>query len=259
MNKNMKAILTCLSCVGIVGVGVSAVHDTNKHLEEKLSFKEYVRRYWKDYIPTLVVGTATITSVITNHVLTTKDVKGLCTIAAGSTALLADYKSEMKRQLTTEQYKGIVKGVAEKRAWVRDAKLHTISVQNIVSTSNEINEEPDTLFYDEFSDTWFYSTLYNVKNAMYHFNRNFQIGGGEISVDEFYNFLGIEPEMKWPQDLYGFGLNLLESGIYWIDFDICECEDKNGEKFYSIFFEWQPVEYSEEEGTYAEPGVNLIK
>lgn len=248
MNKKLNTILTSVSCIGVVGVGALAIHDTNKHINEKLSFKEYVNKYWKDYIGTMVVGAATITSIVTNHVFTTKDIKNLTAIALGTTALLSDYKSEINEQYGREGLENIVRGVAEKRA-AQVAEDHFISVQNIVSTNSEITEEPTTLFYDEFSDTWFYSTLFNVKNAMYHFNRNFALGG-EISVDEFYEFLGVKPNMQWPKDLYGFGLNLLEDGIFWIDFDICECKDKNGDKFYSIFFTFQPVEYNEEECTY---------
>lgn len=250
MNKKVKTALTCLSCLGVGGVALSAVHDTNKHSNEKLTIKEYTKKYWKDYILTASVGMATIGSIIANHTLTAKDIENLGALALSVTALLGDYKQKIKEVYGDKGLQKITSGVAEKRAAQMANAENYISIQSLVSTNNEIAGEPATLFYDEFSDTWFYSTLFNVKNAMYHFNRKFTLGG-EISVDEFYTFLGITPTIQWPKDMYGFGLNLLEEGIFWIDFDLVECKDKDGVTFYSISFTFRPVEYNEEELTYA--------
>lgn len=251
MNKKVKTALTCLSCLGIGGVALSAVHDTNKHSNEKLTAKEYMKKYWKDYILTASVSMATIGSIIANHTLTAKDIENFGALALSVTALLGDYKQEIKEVYGDEGLQKIASGVAEKRVAQMANAENYISIQNVVSTSTDAVEKSTILFYDEFSDTWFYSTLYNVKNAMYHFNRKFTTLGGEISVDEFYTFLGITPTIQWPKDMYGFGLNLFEEGIFWIDFDLVECKDKDGVTFYSISFTFRPAEYNEEELTYA--------
>mgnify|MGYP000867048717 CR=1 FL=1 len=53
-----------------------------------------------------------------------------------------------------------------------------------------------------------------VLQAEYHLNRNFALGGGFITLNQFYEFLGIEPvpggdEVGW----------MVSDGLYWVDFD----------------------------------------
>lgn len=250
MNKGWKAALTCFSCIGVAGVAGMAVHDTIKHDDKAnvLTPINYIKTYWKDYIPTMVVGTATIASIVTNHIISTKELKTLAAFAAGAAGLLADYKTAINEEFGKEGYEQIVRNVANRR--IQNAKEVNIYSTGLVSNNIDVHEDGNTLFYDEFTDTWFRSSLLNVKNAMYHFNRNFHLGGGIVCVDEFYEFLGIEPSMKWPDRMYGFGNNILDDGIYWIDFDICEAETDEGEKFYTIYFTYQPGEYDTEECNY---------
>ena len=56
----------------------------------------------------------------------------------------------------------------------------------------------------------------SVLNAQYHLNRNFTLRG-YVSLNEFYEFLGIEKVVCG--EGIGWGQDLLEDGIFWIDFD----------------------------------------
>lgn len=246
MKKGWKAVLTGMSCLGVIATAGVAVHDTIKHTDEKiLNPKTYIQIHWKDYIPTAIVAATTLGSIITEHVLTAKDTKALSAVALGTAGLLAEYKTAIKNEFGKEGYEQVVRHVSEQKA--KNVPIYT---NNFLSYQSEVSEDGNVLFYDEFSDTWFRSSLLNVKNAMYHFNRNFQLAGGVACVDEYYEFLGIVPNMKWPDRLYGYGNNILGDGIFWIDFDICEGKTGDGETFYTIYFTYEPGEYDLDEDTY---------
>ena len=74
--------------------------------------------------------------------------------------------------------------------------------------------EEERLFYDAISERYFQATISQVLQAEYHLNRNFALGGGFITLNQFYEFLGIEPvpggdEVGW----------MVSDGLYWVDFD----------------------------------------
>ena len=91
---------------------------------------------------------------------------------------------------------------------------------------------------------------------MYHFNRNFALAGGN-SLEDFYNLLGIKPLGKdgivIDLEYYGYGNNILEDGIFWVDFDLTESKNEDtGETYYIISFVWAPGVYDENEATYVQ-------
>ncbi|MBP5473996.1 MAG: hypothetical protein J6X92_04470, partial [Bacteroidales bacterium] len=62
-------------------------------------------------------------------------------------------------------------------------------------------DENEHLFYDEFSQRYFRSTFSQVVLAELYTNRNFALGGGEVSINDFYKFLGLDTP-KELKDLY---------------------------------------------------------
>ena len=70
------------------------------------------------------------------------------------------------------------------------------------------------MFYDPISERYFESTIGKVLQAEYHLNRNFMFAG-YISLNEFYEFLGIE-ETELGATV---GWNSCNGDIFWIDFN----------------------------------------
>ena len=76
--------------------------------------------------------------------------------------------------------------------------------------------------------------------AEYHLNRNFALGGGFITLNDFYTFLGIE---KIPEgDAIGW---MVSDGLYWVDFNHSKAmvdDGLNGEiECYIIDVDFPPV------------------
>ena len=112
------------------------------------------------------------------------------------------------------------------------------------------NEEKH-LFYDRYSNRMFKSTFGQVLQAEYHLNRNFILMGSQ-TVNDFYEFLGLEP-IPYGDD-YSWDI---ESGLQWIDFD--QMDEKftdDGVPYYEIKMVFYPERLDEYfiNDTYAELG-----
>lgn len=101
------------------------------------------------------------------------------------------------------------------------------------------NSEND-LFYDEYRGEFFESTLDNVREAMYHVNRNF-ILRGYTSLNEVYDFLNLSHTdqgdvLGWSAD-YGW----CYYGYSWIDYYCDRRESRDGTEYYAIVFPFPPT------------------
>ena len=101
------------------------------------------------------------------------------------------------------------------------------------------NSEND-LFYDEYRDEFFESTLDYVREAMYHVNRNFILRGYSI-LNEVYDFLNLSHTeqgdiLGWSTD-YGW----CYYGYSWIDYYCERRESRDGTEYYAIIFPFPPT------------------
>ena len=99
---------------------------------------------------------------------------------------------------------------------------------------DERNPDDMRLFYDTFSRRYFESTIAQVLEAEYHLNRNWSLGG-DVCVNDFYNFLGIEPidggdYLSW----------FYEDGISWIDFNHRKTVVEDGLEVYMVDIVYTP-------------------
>ena len=96
------------------------------------------------------------------------------------------------------------------------------------------------LFYDEYRDEFFESTLDYVREAMYHVNRNF-ILRGYSTLNEVYDFLNLPHTdqgdvLGWSAD-YGW----CYYGYSWIDYYCDRRESRDGKEYYAIIFPFPPT------------------
>ena len=96
------------------------------------------------------------------------------------------------------------------------------------------------LFYDEYRGEFFESTLDNVREAMYHVNRNF-ILRGYTTLNDVYDFLNLPHTeqgdvLGWSAD-YGW----CYYGYSWIDYYCDRRESRDGTEYYAIVFPFPPT------------------
>lgn len=107
----------------------------------------------------------------------------------------------------------------------------------------KVNSEP-LLFWDEFiPGNFYYATTDQIKDAMYHFNRNFSLRGS-ARYSEFLEFMNITPTERSKE--YGWNAWMMaeEGWASWIDFCIFKKED---EDWYRITYSYPPVSAKEME------------
>lgn len=201
--KHTPEILTGIGIAGMVTTTVLAVKATPKALvlieekkkeeqKEKLTAVETVQATWKCYIPAAAVS---LTSAA-------------CLIGASATnykrnaALTAAYQLT---KTTLEDYRGkVVEVVGEKKEHeIRDKiaqdKVKENPVQNntIVMTGNG-----NSLIYDSLSGRYFESSIEKIRKAQNDLNGQMIDGDMYVSLNEFYNEIGIPDtqmgeEMGW--------------------------------------------------------------
>ena len=104
----------------------------------------------------------------------------------------------------------------------------------------QLKNSENELFYDEYRGEFFESTLDNVREAMYHVNRNF-ILKGDATLNEVYDFLNLPHTeqgdvLGWSAD-YGW----CYYGYSWIDYYCDRRESRDGTEYYAIVFPFPPT------------------
>lgn len=99
------------------------------------------------------------------------------------------------------------------------------------------------MFYDAFSKRYFEKTIEQVLNAEYYINRNC-ILKGEVTVNEFYDFLGLK-HIDGGDDLIWFPCD----AYLWIDFNHRKVQLEDGLQCYIIEMMFEPM-LEEEYGPY---------
>lgn len=237
---NSATILTCLGAVGVVVTVVTAVKATPKAITlmeeakeekgEELTKVEAVKAAGPAYIPTIVMGAATVTCIFGANVLNKQKQASIMS----AYALLDNYHKAYRGKLIEihgeEADKEIRSAIARSRCDFHQIDLDT----------------PDGkfIFYDEISGESFVRYEREVMDAEYHLNRNFALRG-YASLNEFYEFLGL-PKTDFGEEM-GWSCS---DGYSWIDFEhTLITKDDGGPDIYAINAIFPPdTEYLREWG-----------
>lgn len=244
LNHYAPTILTCMGSVGVVLTAVMTAKATPKTLDilknaekekgEELTKLEIIIAISPVYIPATVIGACTIVCIFGANVLNKKHQAAL----ASAYGLLAQ---------SYQRYRKVANEVfgedADTRIQVEIAKDVYISGGCFCGNHSIYDEQKDSssetaLFYDSYSQRYFQSTLPKVMNAQYHLNRNFNLRG-DACVNEFYAFLGIK-DIDGGDEI-GWGDNLKNDGIYWIDFENQHVIMEDGMECYIISSSYEPT------------------
>lgn len=249
LRKASPTILSGLGAAGVIATSVLAVRATPKALRkiradskvnhdgdpEAYSKLEAVRSAWVCYIPAAISGTATIFCIFGANVLSKHQQAALTSAYALLNDSYNNYKDKLKELYGEEAHQKIIDAIAAEKA--KDVYITADGICESTSLSfDERNPDDMRLFYDAFSRRYFESTIAQVLEAEYHLNRNLSLGG-DVCINDFYNFLGIEPidggdYLSW--------FYFYEDGISWIDFNHRKTVLEDGLEVYVVDIVYTP-------------------
>lgn len=211
LKRNSSTILTCVGGVGVIATAVTAAKATPKAMAllgkakdekgEELTTFEKVRTAAPAYIPSAVMGAATIACIFGANALNKRQQAALMS----AYALLDNSYKEYKAKVT--------------ELYGEDADTE---VRKEIAKNHYEEQKPSTselqLFYDEFSQRYFESTTEKVLRAEYDLNRMLAECYG-VFLNEWYDLLGIET-VDYGDFLGWSTYELVETTwLSWVDFE----------------------------------------
>lgn len=180
VRTHRSTIMATAEVGGLVGTFVLTVranHKANERRHEAMAEKGEDLTTWQifvaeapAYILPFIIMLLTGGTIVLNDIWTVKDRKAWMATTVGLTKLLNDYKHNMSK----EQQEEVLKKMAE------EAK-------------SKVPDKPDgeqiRLFYDSFSDRYFWDTIENVLCAEADCNRRFN-EEGDTPLNYFYAAMG---------------------------------------------------------------------
>lgn len=234
LSRNASTILTCVGGVGVVATTVLAVKATPKAVrllenakEEKgedLTKLEIVKVAGPAYIPTAISGVSTIACVFGANILNKRQQASL----ASAYALLDNSYKEYKKKVVD--------------LYGKEADLEVrqeLAKDNYEDEGIEVTDG-NQLFYDQFSERYFETTMEKVVRAEYAINRKISLWGG-ADLNEFYDELGIPP-VDYGEFLGWSAGGLLEmTWSDWLDFEHEKVVMDDGLECYILSMSVEPM------------------
>ena len=240
--RHGSTILTVLGGVGAIATTVMAVKATPKALRlieeakkeknESLTKIEKVKVAGPSYIPTVITGIGTLTCIFGANVMSKKQQAALVSAYTLVDSSFKEYKHKLKELYGEEVHNEVTNAIAVEKA--KDVGIHSECLANSCELTSEEACGDRVLFYDEYSNRYFETTIEQVITAEYHLNRNFVLRGYTV-LNELYDFLGLEPTK------YGSAVGwAVEDELYWIDFNHRKTVLEDGLECYILETPWAP-------------------
>lgn len=209
--RNGSTVLTVVGGAGVVATSVMAVKATPKALRlleeakkekgEDLTKFEAVQVAGPSYIPAVITGAATLACIFGANALNKKQQAALMSAYALLDNSYKDYKKKVEELHGEEAAQEIKEELAKDKYKDTD-----ISV-----------DDNKLLFYDNFSERYFESTMEDVLQAEYAINRKITVWGGAY-LNELYEDLGL-PSVDYGEFLgWSCGTLSYNSWEPWLDF-----------------------------------------
>ena len=191
--KHSPEILTGIGITGMVASTVLAVKATPKALmlieeqkikldTDKLTPIETVKAAWKPYIPAALTGVVSVSCIIGASTVNAKRNAALATAYTISEKALIKYRDKVIETIGEKKEKEIREKVAQD-----EVNKKPVSNSPVILTS-----KGNTLCMDYLSGRYFKSDLDVIRKVINELNREMTYQN-YVSLDEFYNKLGLEP------------------------------------------------------------------
>lgn len=232
IRQNKATILTVAGAVGmVVSVGL-AIRNTAKYKDiihskstKQIDNIERLKVAIPLYLPVVLLTGSSLACII------------------GATVINAKHQRSMTAAyiLLENSFKQYKDKVVELYGSDAIQKVETeITNDKFEEEKPQLKISENDLFYDEYRGEFFESTLDNLREAMYHVNRNF-ILRGYTTLNEVYDFLNLPHTdqgdvLGWSAD-YGW----CYYGYSWIDYYCDRRESRDGTEYYAIVFPFPPT------------------
>jgi len=221
--KKNKA--TIFACVGAVGVVATAVLSANAALkaedilrqdkESNADKKTKALHIVPKLIPPVLAAGTTIAFIFMSNAANKKTQAALAGAYTLAVHKLTDYKAAVKKVCDEETVKKV-----DDELWVKRYSQWESVAANKICANDPVGKD-DQLFYDEFSERYFWSTPEKVKDAEYYLNWLFT-GNGTVTLNDFYRLLEID-ELPFGEEIgWDNYLGEVYFGYCWIDFEHLE-------------------------------------
>jgi hypothetical protein len=241
--KHSPTILTVLSIGGLIATVALAVNETPKVLDliederivrerEAISDKiiiepmtkfEIVKLVWPIYIPAIVMGGATIASIIGANSISTKRNAALTGAYFLSETALKDYQAKVIKTIGTNKAQLIKDELAQDK--VNNTKRND---NTIIMTGNG-----EVLCLDLISGRYLRSSFDKLKKAENEINHKL-ISEMWMSLNDIYGYIGLPPVNMGNSQGYDLG----NDGL--LEFDISTCMSDNDEPCLTFTFHATP-------------------
>lgn len=255
MKSESASLMAIAAVAGVIGTVVLAVKATPKAMqiiekeswkrheecEEPMTKKDIVKSAWKEYIPTAIVGAITIALIFGSNASNKHKLASL----TGACALLKEGHKRYSDKIR-ELYGNAVHDKIKEDISVEDAKKTEILGYDMVPMNDMVfspDDETEILMYENLSGLpgagrYFKTTPSRVMVAEMNLNRNFVIGA-EPDLNEFYEYLGLEPLKTGGLDGSVIGWDT-SGGYYWVDFKHIRQETDDGLVYYVLHTPYTP-------------------
>lgn len=236
LKKNTSTILTCLGAGGVVATVALAIKATPKALDKiqcaqvdkgeeilhklregaleksdagyilpKLTAIETLQACWKEYLPTVAVGTGSLICIFGANVLSRRQQASLASAYAALESAYQGYRRKVCSILGPDTDAMIEKAVEQEKQ----------DIENDLPPWDEVQ----TFYLPCCGKAAFFErTMEEVVQAEYHINRNLVLRG-EVTLNEFLSFLELDAVEEG--DVIGWDCYIGETqyGYRWIDFN----------------------------------------
>lgn len=212
VKRNASTILSVLGVAGVIATTVTAVKATPKAMEfvkkaeeekgERLSKWEKVNVAGVAYIPTALVGTATVACILGANLVSRRQQATLMSAYALLVRSYKDYKSKANELYGDDAGKQIREGIAKDK----------------YTDDESLGADGKELFYDFYSGRYFESTKEHVMRAQYEVNRSLFVNYA-VGLNEYYDLLGLKEKPEY--EMLGWSCGQMEEmyGHPWIEFE----------------------------------------
>ena len=231
LKKHEPELLVGIGIAGMISTTIMAVKATPKALElielekkypshngetlseavktKSLTRTEIIKAGWKPYLPSIILGTASITCIIGGTTINTKRNAALTTAYAITENAFTTYKNK------------VIETIGEKKEKNLRGKIAEDNVKNDPPVSSQvvITSRGNTLCKDSISERYFRTDIDKVRKAINELNRRMTIEN-YISLDEFYYELNLKP-MKHA-DRLGWSI---DDGLLEVYFNACMADN----------------------------------
>lgn len=189
--RHSPEILTGIGIAGMITTTIMAVRATPKALtiigecevdeNRKLSKTEVVKATWTCYIPSAIVGGASIACLVGSTSVNLRRNAALAAAYSCAETALREYQDRVVEVIGEKKEQTIRDAVAKERI-----EKHPVSEQQILYTGHG-----DTLCYDAWCSRYFKSDIEVIRRAIHELNDRLRVDD-YISLNEFYDAIGLE-------------------------------------------------------------------